>query len=66
MDTAFNSEFAIVTIRAETDADVPDPDEITVMLEYEDRPDKRLVEMSLDEFQHLDGIYVTHVPEYAQ
>lgn len=66
MDTVFNSEFVIVTVRAETEQTVPEIDEITVMLEYESRPDNRLVEMPLDEFQNLDGIYVTHVPKHAQ
>jgi hypothetical protein len=66
MDTVFNSEFAIVGVRTDTDSEVPDTDEIIVTLEYEDRPDDRLVEIGLDEFQTLDGIYVTHVPEHAQ
>lgn len=66
MDTMFNSEFVIAGLRIDTDSDIPDTDEIIVTLEYEDRPEQRLVEMSLDDFETLEDVYITHVPEHAQ
>lgn len=66
MDTVFNSEFAIVTVRSEAEGEIPDNDEIVVVLEYADRPAGRLVEHDLETFKDLDGVYLTHVPDHAQ
>lgn len=66
MDTVFNSEFVIVAVEADRDDGLPDPEDISVMLEYEDHDYDRIVTVDLDTFRDLDDIYVVDVPEHAQ
>jgi len=64
MDTVFSSEFTIIEVRAETDEDVADEDDIIVVLDYEEEFDDP-VERPLNEFREQTGTYVIEVPDIS-
>lgn len=65
MDTVFSSEFTIIEVRADTDDDIADPEDIVVVLDYEEKFDDP-VERPLAEFREQSGMYVIEVPEYVK
>lgn len=64
MDTVFSSEFTVIEVRAETDEDVADEEDIVVVLDYEEQFDDP-VERPLDEFRDQSGTYVIEVPDIS-
>jgi hypothetical protein len=64
MDTVFSSEFTIIEVRAETDEDVADEEDIVVVLDYEEQFDDP-VERPLNEFREQSGTYVIEVPDIS-